>query len=92
MVVDENLLNKLEKLCAIEIPVERRNGVKSELEKVVSFVEILNELSDIELNFSQNKTPLRDDVPYQDSEIINVILKHSPNSENSFFVVPKIIE
>lgn len=94
MVIDENLLNKLEKLCAIEVPKDKREDVKSELEKVVNFVEILNELNLSETNLAsdENYTPLRDDVPYQDNEIINVIFKHSPQSENGFFVVPKIIE
>ena len=94
MVIDDNLLNKLEKLCAIEVPESKRDDVKSDLEKVVNFVEVLNELNlnDVDLNLNQKHTPLRDDISYQDNEIINVIFKHSPQSENNFFVVPKIIE
>ena len=45
MVIDDTLLNKLEKLSALQIPEEKREDFKKQLGEIVNFTEILNELN-----------------------------------------------
>ena len=96
MTVDDNLIAKLAKLSSLEIDDSRKEKLKSELGDIINFVENLNDIdvSHIEATFStiEGGTPLREDVSKQDLELSNHILKHSPKSEDGYFIVPKIIE
>lgn len=96
MKIDDTLLQKLEKLSALKISDEKREGVINQLSEIVSFVENLNELdlSTEEATFTTvaGGTPFREDKSFVNPEIIKTILAHAPQSENGFFVVPKIIE
>lgn len=96
MQIDDTLLSKLEKLSALKIDDNKREEAIAELSKIVSFVEILNELdlAHEKASFTTLKggTPFRDDTPYVNEEIIKTILEHAPKSENNCFTVPKIIE
>ena len=96
MQIDDTLLSKLEKLSALKIDDNKREEAIAELTKIVSFVEILNELdlTNETASFTTLKggTPFRDDVPSINEEIIKTILEHAPKSENTYFTVPKIIE
>ncbi|CZE47073.1 Asp-tRNA(Asn)/Glu-tRNA(Gln) amidotransferase subunit GatC [Campylobacter geochelonis] len=96
MAIDDNLLNKLEKLSALKIEDDKREEIKSQLDKIVNFVEILNELdldkNKVAVSTISGGTPLREDEPNNDKEIIDIILNHAPSTDASFFVVPKIIE
>ena len=96
MHIDDTLLQKLEKLSSLKISDEKREGVINQLSEIVSFVENLNEL-----NLDGEKAtfttlaggiPFREDIPSVNSSIVKTILEHAPQSENGFFVVPKIIE
>ncbi|GKH61144.1 glutamyl-tRNA(Gln) amidotransferase subunit C [Campylobacter ureolyticus] len=93
MLIDDDLLNKLEKLSALKIPENERIQMKSQLTKIIDFVKILDEVDSKNLEIKkQNFTPLREDLPHQDQEVVDMILKSAPASEDHFFVVPKIIE
>jgi len=96
MKIDNELLKKLEKLSSLKISDEKREGIINQLSEIVSFVENLNELNleGEEATFTtlRGGTPFREDIPSVNSEIIKTILEHAPQSENGFFVVPKIIE
>lgn len=96
MTIDDNLLEKLEKLSSLEIKKEDRENTKKQLNDIVSFVEILDEinLSSQKATFTTLKggTALREDEPKLNTEVIEIIMKNAPKSENNFFVVPKIIE
>jgi len=95
MQIDDTLLNKLEKLSALQINDEKREEIKKQLSEIVSFVDVLNELdlSSDEAVVSSIKggTPLREDEPHL-SDVVDEILKHAPSREGHFFAVPKIIE
>ena len=95
MVIDDTLLNKLEKLSALQIPEEKREDFKKQLGEIVNFTEILNELNldglDATISAASGGTPLRDDIS-QESNIRDLILTHAPKSQDGYFVVPKIIE
>ncbi len=96
MKVDIKTLEKLEKLSQIEIKSEKKEEMIGSLSEVVSFVENLNELDLDNKNASfatlEGGTPFREDKPSQNSEVINIILQNAPKKEDSFFIVPKIIE
>jgi aspartyl-tRNA(Asn)/glutamyl-tRNA(Gln) amidotransferase subunit C len=96
MKIDNDLLQKLEKLSSLKISDEKREGVIHQLSEIVSFVENLNEL-DLETDEAtfttlSGGTPLREDIPSVNPKIVQTILQHAPQSEEGFFVVPKIIE
>ncbi|MFK5881532.1 MAG: Asp-tRNA(Asn)/Glu-tRNA(Gln) amidotransferase subunit GatC [Sulfurospirillum sp.] len=96
MQINDKLLIKLEKLSALQIDSNKREDAITELNKIVGFVEILNELdlSNEKATFTTLKggTPFREDSPCVNDEIIETVLKNSPKSESRYFVVPKIIE
>lgn len=96
MKINETLLQKLESLSALHIDASKRTEMIAQLSEIVSFVENLNELDlqNEEATFTtvSGGTPLREDIASVNKEVIDTIFKHSPKSENGFFVVPKIIE
>jgi len=96
MTVDDNLIAKLSKLSSLEIDDAKKENLKSELADIINFVENLNEIdvSNIEATFStiEGGTPLREDEAVQDLELSNHILQNAPQSEDGYFIVPKIIE
>ena len=96
MIIDDKLLEKLEKLSMLHIEDEKREEVKSQIANILSFVKNLGELdeqlTDIPFPLVRNAQPFRADEPNPKPEIIESVLKHSPKTEESFFVVPKIIE
>ena len=96
MTVDDNLIAKLSKLSSLEIDDSKKEKLKAEVGDIINFVENLNEIdvSGIEATFStiEGWTPLREDIAVQDLELSSNIMKHAPNSEDGYFIVPKIIE
>ena len=96
MKIDNDLLQKLERLSSLKISDEKREGVINQLSEIVSFVENLNELEleaeEATFTTLEGGTPMRDDIPSSNPHIVQTILKHASKSENGFFVVPKIIE
>lgn len=96
MQIDENLLQRLEKLSYLQIPQDQREEMISQLSEIVSFVDNLSELNTegISATFamSDTATSLREDIGIVDRTINDDILSHAPHSQEHFFIVPKIIE
>jgi len=94
--IDENLLQRLEKLSYLQIPQEQRQEMIEQLSEIVSFVDNLSELSTegISPTFSMNdsSTHLREDNGSVNRTINDDILSNAPRSKDHFFIVPKIIE
>lgn len=88
--IDDEVLEKLERLSMLEISDKKL--AKQHLEEILSFIDGLKkiEIQDTSI-VDDSYTPLREDVPRQ-SNVIESVLKHSPSSDGSFFIVPKIIE
>ena len=95
MIIDDTLLSKLERLSALKIPDAKRGEFKGQLNNIVDFVEVLNELSleggEVAITTLKGGTPFRKDIPRK-SDVSANILKHAPQSEGNYFVVPKIID
>ena len=96
MIIDNTVLEKLEKLSMLKIEDEKKEELAGQLTEILSYVENLSELNTnaLESSFStlEGGTPLREDRASQNSEIAKDIFSHSSNVENDFFIVPKIIE
>ncbi|MDX2323230.1 Asp-tRNA(Asn)/Glu-tRNA(Gln) amidotransferase subunit GatC [Campylobacter hepaticus] len=94
MQIDEKLLSRLEKLSALQI-IENREEIILELNEIVSFVENLNELDlnsqEVAINAIKGETPLRTD-KIKANQVIDQILNCAPQTQEHFFIVPKIIE
>ena len=95
MIIDDALLSKLERLSALKIPDEKREEFKGQLNNIVDFVEVLNELNleggEVAITTLKGGIPFRKDIPRK-SDVSANILKHAPQSEGNYFVVPKIID
>ncbi|KAB0575877.1 Asp-tRNA(Asn)/Glu-tRNA(Gln) amidotransferase subunit GatC [Helicobacter pullorum NCTC 12824] len=96
MNINDELLKKLQNLASIEIQPDSLETTKANLNEIVHFVENINklDLEDIPASFNpiNSKLPMREDIPQSKSEIASNTLKYAPNSEENFFIVPKIIE
>lgn len=96
MQIDNNLLEKLEKLSNLKVADNKRAEIEQQLSDIVGFVENLSELNtdNVEATFStvEGGATLREDEPATDRTIGDHILSHAPKSSDHFFIVPKIIE
>lgn len=96
MKIDDSLLTKLETLSSLKIEEQKRELVINQLSEIVNFVENLNELDlkSEEATFTTVKggTPMREDLPSTDKDVVDIILANSPKKDDRFFVVPTIIE
>ncbi|MDQ1297514.1 MAG: aspartyl-tRNA(Asn)/glutamyl-tRNA(Gln) amidotransferase subunit [Campylobacterota bacterium] len=94
--IDENLLQRLEKLSYLQIPQEHREEMIGQLSEIVSFVDNLSELSTEGISptftMSDASTRLREDNGSVNRRINDDILNNAPRSKDHFFIVPKIIE
>lgn len=96
MIIDDKTLEKLAKLSSLELDINKKESLKDELANILTFVENLNsiDVSHVDATFTtlSGSTPFREDTPKQDEEFVQSIFKNAPQSENGYFVVPKIIE
>ncbi|HHD75252.1 MAG TPA: Asp-tRNA(Asn)/Glu-tRNA(Gln) amidotransferase subunit GatC [Campylobacterales bacterium] len=96
MIIDNAVLEKLEKLSMLKIEEEKKEALAGQLTEILSYVENLAELDTDHLDASfstlEGGTPMREDCPKQQPEIAKHIFSHAPDAENDFFIVPKIIE
>jgi aspartyl-tRNA(Asn)/glutamyl-tRNA(Gln) amidotransferase subunit C len=96
MLVDDTLLEKLEKLSFLKVDDSKREEIKEQLSEIVSFVDNLSELDtdgvDDKFAMDSRATFTREDTPSSNTQISDDILKNAPNSADNFFIVPKIIE
>ena len=96
MVVDDQLVRKLEKLSMLELSEDEKVLIKKDLNEIINFVENLNEIdvSEVDASFKtvEYGTLMREDLSNCDKNIINGIYKNAPKMEDNFFIVPQIIE
>ncbi len=95
MQVNDALIDKLSKLSMLQFNDEEREEIKSDLEKMIGFVDKLKELDTTGvtplLHMSSNTDILREDVP---GNMISrdAALQNAPLHDNDFFKVPKVIK
>ena len=95
MPIDKNQVKKVAKLSRISLDESKIDSLSKDLDSIISFVEKLNELDTKEIKTLKsitNKTlETRNDI-VDDGKIKNDILKNSPEKNEDFFIVPKVIE
>ncbi len=95
MIVNDALIEKLAHLSRLEFADEEKDVIKKDLEKMIGFIDKLNELdtSGVEplLHMSDNVNVFRSDtVKGQISR--EDVFKNAPLHDNEFFKVPKVIK
>lgn len=91
MIVDDNLLDKLEKLAMIHIVPEKCEAFKGELSEIIAKMDSLQEVNTEGIALQKDdKTPMRLDLP-EASAVRDQILKQAPKAKDGYFIVPKVI-
>ena len=95
MSIDKDTVKHISKLARISLDEEKINNLSKDLSSIMEFIEKLNELN------TDKTTPLtsiinaslksrKDEV--KDGKIRDQILKNSPEKNEEFFVVPKVVD
>ena len=95
MSIDKDTVKHISKLARISLDEKKINHLSKDLSSIMKFIEKLNELN------TDKTTPLtsiinaslksrKDEV--KDEKIRDQILKNSPEKNEEFFVVPKVVE
>ena len=95
MSIDKDKIKHVSKLARISLDQKKINDLTKDLSSIFKFIEQLNDLNTDKVNplSSILNEPLRsrkDEI--NDGKIRDKILKNSPNKNEEFFVVPKVIE
>jgi|TARA_B000000532_G_scaffold236838_1_gene223552 aspartyl-tRNA(Asn)/glutamyl-tRNA(Gln) amidotransferase subunit C len=95
MTLDLKTVKHISKLARISVDEEKANKLAGDLNSIFEFIEKLNELNteNVEPLTSVANTTLRfreDEV--QSQNIREKILSNSPDTNEDFFVVPKVVE
>ena len=95
MSIDKDTVKHISKLARISLDEKKINRLSKDLSSIMKFIEKLNELN------TDKTTPLtsiinaslksRED-EVKDGKIRDQILKNSPEKNEEFFVVPKVID
>jgi aspartyl-tRNA(Asn)/glutamyl-tRNA(Gln) amidotransferase subunit C len=95
MNVNDALIEKLAHLSRLEFNEAEKEEIKSDLEKMIGFIDKLNELdtTGVEplLHMSDNVNVFRKDVVNGQIDRKDVF-KNAPLHDNEFFKVPKVIK
>jgi aspartyl-tRNA(Asn)/glutamyl-tRNA(Gln) amidotransferase subunit C len=95
MEVNDSLVDKLANLARLQFDEIEKAGIKKDLQKMIQFVEKLNELdtTGVEplLHMSDNVNVLRND-EVKGSIRLEEGLKNAPIHDEQFFKVPKVIK
>ena len=95
MPIDKNQVKKVAKLSRISLDGNKIDSLSKDLDSILTFVEKLNELDTKEIKTLKSITDktleARNDI-VDDGKIKNDILKNSPEKNEDFFIVPKVIE
>ena len=95
MPIDKSQVKKVAKLSRISLQDNKIASLSKDLDSILTFVEKLNELDTKEIktlkSIADKTLEARKDI-VDDGKIKNDILKNSPEKNEDFFIVPKVIE
>ena len=95
MSIDKDTVKHISKLARISLDKKKIDNLSKDLSSIMKFIEKLNELN------TDKTTPLTSIIKatlksrvdeIKDGKIRDQILKNSPEKNDEFFVVPKVIE
>ena len=95
MSIDKDTVKHISKLARISLDEKKINNLSKDLSSIMKFIEKLNELntdktSPLTSIINASLRTREDEV--KDGKIRDQILKNSPEKNEEFFVVPKVIE
>ena len=95
MTIDLKTINHISKLSRISVDDEKAKKLVGDLNSIFDFIEKLNELKTDNVTLltsvAETKLKLRADEVISEN-IRDQILKNSPEENEDFFVVPKVVE
>lgn len=95
MTIDEKTVDHLAKLAMLEFNADEKNDIIQDLNKMLDFVNKLNEVDTDGVEPLIHMTPgvnqWREDVPKESIPQAEA-LKNAPNADGYYFKVPKVIE
>ena len=95
MSIDKDTVKHISKLARISLDEKKINNLVKDLSSIMKFIEKLNELNTDKTTpltsiINASLKPREDEV--KDGKIRDQILKNSPEKNEEFFVVPKVVE
>ena len=95
MSIDKDTVKHISKLARISLDEKKINNLVKDLSSIMKFIEKLNELNTDKTTpltsiINASLKPRKDEV--KDGKIRDQILKNSPEKNEEFFVVPKVLE
>ena len=95
MSIDKDTVKHISKLARISLADEKIDSLSKDLTSIMKFIEKLNKLNTDKTNplssiIDASLKSRKDEV--KDGKIRDQVLKNSPEKNDEFFVVPKVIE
>ncbi len=95
MSIDKNTVKHISKLARISLDEKKTASLSKDLTSIMKFIEKLNKLNTEKTNpltsiIHTSLKTRKDEI--KDGKIRDQILKNSPEKNEEFFVVPKVIE
>ena len=95
MSIDKDTVKHISKLARISLDDKKINNLSKDLSSIMKFIEKLNELNTDKINpltsiINASLRTRKDEI--KDDKIRDQILKNSPDKNEEFFVVPKVVE
>jgi len=95
MSIDKDIVKHISKLARISLDEKKINNLAKDLSSIMKFIDKLNELNTdktapLTSIINASLKPRKDEV--KDGKIRDQILKNSPEKNEEFFVVPKVVE
>jgi len=95
MPIDKSQVKKVAKLSRISLDDSKVESLSKDLVSILNFVEQLNKLDTNEIkpltSIIDKSLDTRDDT-VSDGQIKDQILKNSPEKNEDFFIVPKVVD
>jgi aspartyl-tRNA(Asn)/glutamyl-tRNA(Gln) amidotransferase subunit C len=95
MPIDKSQVKKVAKLSRISLDDSKLESLSKDLVSILNFVEQLNKLDTNEIkpltSIIDKSLDTRDDT-VSDGQIKDQILKNSPEKNEDFFIVPKVVD
>lgn len=95
MTIDDRTVRRIARLARIKITDAEAKGLQSELTGILNWIEQLNEVDTKDVEPMTRVVPIqlaqREDV-ITDGGIAEDVTRNAPQTENHFFVVPKVVE
>ena len=95
MSIDNDTVKHIAKLARISLDEKKISALSKDLSSIIKFIERLNELNTektVPLTSIINASLRSRNDEVSDGKIRDQILKNSPEKNEEFFVVPKVIE